>query len=64
MPGLVSGPANALMFVYCESVLGLPRLATSAMVVAAAILSFGGLVVGRWAADHLGRKVTAVRPRP
>jgi len=59
MLGLVTGPANALMFVYAESVLGLPRLATAAMVAAAGILGLGGLVVGRWAADHLGRRVTA-----
>jgi MFS family permease len=59
MLGFVTGPANALMFVYSESVLGLPRLATAAMVVAAGILGLGGLVAGRWAADHLGRRVTA-----
>ena len=29
------------------------------MVVAAGILGLGGLVAGRWAADHLGRRVTA-----
>jgi MFS family permease len=59
MLGFVTGPANALLFVYSESVLGLPRLATAAMVVAAGILGLGGLVAGRWAADHLGRRVTA-----
>jgi Na+/melibiose symporter-like transporter len=59
MLGLVTGPANALLFVYSESVLGLARLETAAMVVAAGILGLGGLVVGRWAADHLGRRVTA-----
>ena len=59
MLGFVTGPANALMFVYSESVLGLPRLATAAMVVAAGMLGLGGLVAGRWTADHLGRRVTA-----
>jgi predicted MFS family arabinose efflux permease len=59
MLGFVTGPANALIFVYCESVLGLPRLATAAMVVAAGLLGLCGLVAGRWAADHLGRRVTA-----
>jgi MFS family permease len=57
--GLVTGPANALVFVYAESVLGLPRLATAAMVAAAGILGLVGLLVGRWAADRLGRRVTA-----
>jgi Major Facilitator Superfamily len=59
MLGFVTGPANALLFVYSESVLGLPRLATAEMVVAAGILGLGGLVAGRWAADHLGRTRTA-----
>ena len=59
MLGLVAGPANALLFVYSESVLGLPRLATAGMVVAAGLLGLGGLVAGRWAADRLGRRVTA-----
>jgi MFS family permease len=59
MLGFVTGPANALLFVYSESVLGLPRLAAAAMVVAAGILGLGGLLAGRWAADHLGRRVTA-----
>jgi MFS family permease len=59
MLGFVTGPANALLFVYSESVLGLPRLATAAMVAAAGILGLGGLVAGRWAADRLGRRVTA-----
>jgi predicted MFS family arabinose efflux permease len=59
MLGLVTGPANALLFVYSESVLGLPRMATAAMVVDTGILGLGGLVAGRWAADRLGRRVTA-----
>ena len=59
MLSLVAGPANALLFVYAESVLGLPRLATAAMVAAAGILGLAGLVAGRWAADRLGRRVTA-----
>jgi MFS family permease len=59
MLGFVTGPANALLFVYSESVLGLPRLETAGMVVAAGILGLGGLVAGRWAADRLGRRMTA-----
>ena len=59
MLGFVTGPANALLFVYSESVLGLPRLETAGRVVAAGILGLGGLVAGRWAADRLGRRVTA-----
>jgi MFS family permease len=59
MLGFVTGPANALMFVYSESVLGLPRSATAATVAAAGLLGLGGLVAGRWAADRLGRRSTA-----
>jgi MFS family permease len=59
MLGFVTGPANALLFVYSESVLGLPRSATAAMVAAAGVLGLGGLVAGRWAADRLGRRATA-----
>jgi MFS family permease len=59
MLGFVTGPANALMFVYSESVLGLPRSATAATVAAAGLFGLGGLVAGRWAADRLGRRSTA-----
>ena len=57
--GLVTGPANAMVFVYAESVLGLPRLATAGMVAAAGLLGLVGLLAGRWAADRLGRRMTA-----
>jgi MFS family permease len=59
MLGFVTGPANAMMFVYAESVLGLPRSATAAMVAAAGVLGLCGLIAGRWAADRLGRRYTA-----
>ena len=59
MLGFVTGPANGLMFVYAESVLGLPRSATAAMVAAAGALGLCGLLAGRWAADRLGRRSTA-----
>src|SRR6266536_1798024 len=59
MLGFVTGPANAMMFVYAESVLGLPRSATAAMVAAAGVLGRCGLIAGRWAADRLGRRYTA-----
>jgi MFS family permease len=59
MLGFVTGPANALLFVYSESVLDLPKLVTAAMVAGAGVLGLVGLVVGRWTSDHLGRRVTA-----
>lgn len=64
MLGFVTGPANALLFGYSESVLGLPKLATAGMVVAAGILGLGG-----WSSEG-GRPTTWAggwppgRPRP
>jgi MFS family permease len=55
----IQGPATSLLFVYTESVLDLPRSATALMVVAAGVIGLGGLLAGRWASDHLGRRRTA-----
>jgi putative MFS transporter len=50
---------NTFLFVYAENALGMSRSSTAAMVLAAAPLGLVGLVIGRWAADRLGRRVTA-----
>jgi predicted MFS family arabinose efflux permease len=50
---------NTFLFVYAENALGMARSSTAAMVLAAAPVGLAGLVVGRWAADRLGRRVTA-----
>jgi putative MFS transporter len=55
----VTGPMNTFLFVYAENALGMSRSATAAMVLAAAPIGLVGLLVGRWAADRLGRRVTA-----
>jgi MFS family permease len=55
----VTGPMNTFLFVYAENALGMARSSTAAMVLAAAPVGLVGLVVGRWAADRLGRRVTA-----
>jgi putative MFS transporter len=55
----VTGPANTFLFVYAENALGMSRSATAAMVLAAAPVGLVGLLVGRWAADTIGRRVTA-----
>jgi MFS family permease len=55
----VTGPLNSNLFVYAEGVLGLPPSATAALILAAAPIGVGGLLAGRWAGDHLGRRVTA-----
>ena len=55
----VTGPMNTFLFVYAENALGMSRSSTAAMVLAAAPAGLAGLVIGRWAADRLGRRVTA-----
>jgi MFS family permease len=55
----VTGPMNTFLFVYAENALGLSRSATAAMVLAAAPVGLLGLLLGRWAADRLGRRLTA-----
>ena len=55
----VTGPVNTFLFVYAENALGMSRSSTAAMVLAAGPVGLAGLVVGRWAADRLGRRVTA-----
>lgn len=55
---VVTGPANSLVFVYVQSFLHLSGVVTSAMVVAAGASGLGGLVLGRWLSDRLGRRPT------
>jgi MFS family permease len=55
----VTGPMNTFLFVYAENALGMSRSSTAAMVLAAGPVGLVGLLIGRWAADRLGRRVTA-----
>ena len=55
----VTGPMNTFLFVYAENALGMSRSATAAMVLAAGPIGLAGLLIGRWAADRLGRRITA-----
>lgn len=55
---VITGPANSMVFIYAESFLHVPGIVVSAMVVGAGIAGLGGLLIGRWAADHLGRRPT------
>jgi MFS family permease len=56
----VTGPMNTFLFVYAENALGMSRTSTAAMVVlGAAPIGLAGLLLGRWSADRLGRRVTA-----
>jgi len=55
----VTGPANTFLFVYAENALGMSRAATAIMFLVAGPVGLAGLLLGRWAADRLGRRVTA-----
>jgi MFS family permease len=55
---MVSGPANSFVFLYAQNVEKLSGGVVSAMVVMAGIAGLGGLLAGRWLADHLGRRGT------
>jgi AAHS family benzoate transporter-like MFS transporter len=55
---LVTGPANTLLFAYGENALGMRRATTALVVLAAGPVGLGGLALGRWAADRVGRRWT------
>jgi MFS family permease len=57
---LVTGPVNTFLFLYAESILGVDTGAVATAVVAAGPLALIGLLIGRWAADHVGRRATAM----
>jgi MFS family permease len=54
----VSGPLVGYLFLYGENVLRMAPSTIAAAVFAAAPIGLCGLLTGRWAADHLGRRVT------
>lgn len=55
----VAGPATGLLFVYGENVLEVEPVVVGSAVAGAAPLGAAGLVLGRFGADRLGRRVTA-----
>lgn len=55
---VVTGPANSFVFLYGENVLGVSATTMALLVVAGAPAGLAGLLVGRWAADSAGRRVT------
>lgn len=56
---LAAGPGFTYLFVYGEGVLGASPLLLSSLVLAAGPAGLAGLLLGRWAADRLGRTGTA-----
>ena len=55
---VITGPANTFVFLYAQNVQHLSGGDTAAMVVGSGIAGLGGLLVGRWSADHIGRRPT------
>jgi len=53
---VMTGPANSLVFIYAQNVRHLPGPLTAAMVVGAGVTGLGGLLIGRFLADRLGRR--------
>jgi MFS family permease len=56
---VITGPATSFAFLYAQNILHQPSGVTAAMVVVAGVGGLGGLVLGRWMADHLGRRPAA-----
>jgi MFS family permease len=56
--GVITGPANTFIFLYAQNVRHLAGWLTAAMVVGAGVAGLGGLLVGRWLADRIGRRPT------
>lgn len=55
---VVTGPANSFVFLYAQNVLHQSGVETAAMVIGAGLAGLVGLLIGRWLADHLGRRPT------
>ncbi len=55
---LATGPGFTYLFVYGERVLGAAPLELAALVLAAGPLGLAGILLGRWCADRLGRRIT------
>jgi MFS family permease len=55
---VITGPATSFVFLYAQNVLHQPGYVTAAMVVGAGAAGLVGLLVGRWMADHVGRRPT------
>ncbi len=53
---VITGPANSLVFIYAQNFLHLGGIVTSVMVVGAGVAGLGGLLLGRWLSDRVGRR--------
>ncbi len=57
---VITGPANGFVFLYAQNIIHQPGSTTAAMVVGAGVTGLVGLLIGRWLADHVGRRPTSV----
>lgn len=57
--GFVTGPVNTNLFLFGENVLGMSSGTMALVFLAAAPTGLAGLFAGRWAADRLGRRISA-----
>jgi MFS family permease len=55
---VITGPADTFVFLYAQNIVHLSGLITAAMVAGAGVTGLGGLLAGRWLADHVGRRPT------
>jgi len=55
---VITGPANSFVFLYAQNVVHLPGAVTAVMVLGAGVTGLGGLLIGRWLADRVGRRPT------
>ncbi len=55
---VITGPANTFVYLYAQNVLHQSGVVTALMVVGAGATGLLGLLIGRWSADHIGRRPT------
>jgi putative MFS transporter len=55
---VITGPANSFVFLFAQNFLHQRGYVTAAMVLGAGVSGFAGLLLGRWLADRVGRRLT------
>jgi MFS family permease len=56
---VVTGPANSFFYLYAQNVIHLSGTTTALLIASAGITGLAGLLLGRFFADRVGRRVTA-----
>jgi MFS family permease len=57
---VITGPANGFVFLYAQNIIHQSGSTTAVMVMGAGVTGLVGLLIGRWLADHVGRRPTSV----